>query len=66
MNAPTVLEGIAAKIRLIKGRIEEAETLIDTMREAGEDVADLDASLRAMKSREIRWEGMLTSRGIEV
>ncbi len=64
--AHEALEKLAENIRTINARIVEGEELIEAMRDAGEDVIELDTSMRELKRRKLRWESMLQARGIEV
>ena len=61
-----ILEDIARDIKSIEGDIASARDLIDAMREAGEDVTDLESDLSELEIKKERWVRMLKGRGIEV
>lgn len=62
--ADEVLENIAKDIKDINTSITRAKTLITAMKEAGEDVHELEADIRTLEIRKVKWERMLTARGI--
>ncbi len=61
-----VLKDIALDFARVEPAINEAEELITAMREAGEDTAQMEADLRALKLRKGKWERMLKARGLTV
>ena len=65
MNAEPLAQ-IAENLKLINVRMAYGQELIEAMREAGEDVVELDTSMRELNRRKLRWEGMLRARGYEV
>lgn len=64
--ANPVLEGIGRDITQINKNIEEAEEIIQAMKEAGEDTATLEQDLKTLRIRKGKWEQMLINRGISV
>ncbi len=62
--ANEILKGIAGDIKEVEVAINEAENLISAMKEAGETVTDLESTIRDLKVRKVKWENMLTSRGV--
>lgn len=62
--ASEVLKNIAADFAKIDPAITEADELIQAMREAGEETAEMEAELRTLKTRKIKWERMLKARGL--
>lgn len=64
LMADEVLENIAKDIKDINTSITRAKTLITAMKEAGEDVHELEADIRTLEIRKVKWERMLTARGI--
>jgi len=63
--ASEILRRIKEDIAAIQKDIEDAEGLINAMREAGEDVSELERMLIELKTRKARWERMLKARGVE-
>ena len=59
-----ILQGIAQDLSEADAAVETAEVLLSAMKEAGEDVTELETNLRAVKMRKAKWEKMLKSRGI--
>lgn len=59
-----VLQQIAQDFKDIEPQIKEAEELIQAMKEAGETTTDMEAQLRALKQRKLKWERMLKARGL--
>ena len=62
--ASEVLKNIAADFAKIDPAITEADELIQAMREAGEETAEMEAELRTLKTRKTKWERMLKARGL--
>jgi len=63
-EARKILAEIAKRIKELETDFATAKELISAMREAGEDVTELEAMLREVESRKRRWEMMLRRRGI--
>ena len=61
-----VLKNIAADFKQVQPAIDEAEELIQALKDAGESTADLEAELRALKIRQKKWHTMLKNRGLLV
>ena len=59
-----ILQGAAQDLLEADSSIANAEELISAMKEAGEDVSELEANLRSVKMRKTKWERMLKARGI--
>jgi len=59
-----VLKNIAEDFKKIDPAVNEAQELIDAMREAGEETAEMEAELRTLKTRKVKWERMLKARGL--
>lgn len=59
-----VLKDIAEDFAKVEPAIEEAQELIDALREAGEDTTKMEAELRSLKTRKTKWERMLKNRGL--
>ncbi len=62
--ASEILQGIAGDIKDVQVAIDEADDLVSAMKEAGETVTELEATIRTLKTRKVKWENMLKSRGI--
>jgi len=62
--ANEILETISKDIHEIDAIIVEAKELISAMKEAGEDVHELEAELRLLEVRKTKWERMLSARGL--
>jgi len=62
--ASEVLKNIAADFAKIEPAITEANELINAMREAGEETAEMEAELRTLITRKTKWERMLKARGL--
>lgn len=60
-----LLRGVAADLKGVDTAINEAQTLIDAMKEAGETVTNQEAELRSLRIRKTKWERMLEARGIK-
>ena len=61
--ANEILTGIADDMVAVDTAIDEATTLIDALKEAGEPAGDIEGELRTLKIRRDKWKGMLKSRG---
>jgi len=59
-----VLKNIAEDFKKIDPAIAEADELIQAMREAGEETAEMEAEIRTLKTRKVKWERMLKARGL--
>lgn len=59
-----VLRGVAEDLKEIEPKIEAARDLVNAMREAGEDVTELQADIRDLEIRKRKWERMLSARGL--
>jgi len=59
-----ILEGIASDIKGVDTALAEAKDLVAAMKEAGEAVGTWEAEIRDLEIRKVKWERMLTSRGI--
>lgn len=57
---------IARDLSSIKSQYEVAVDLISAMKEAGEDVTEVESTLRALEVRKDKWSRMLESRGYKV
>ena len=64
--ADEILESIAKDITEINQKIVQAKTLITAMKEAGEDVHEMEADIRTLEVRKVKWERMLHARGITI
>ena len=60
-----ILRGVAEDLKGVEVHIEEAQMLIDAMKEAGEQVSEQEASLRSLRTRKEKWKRMLEARGIK-
>lgn len=58
-----VLTSIASQMKDAKAARVEAKTLIDAMKEAGEDVTAQENQLRELTMRINKWDKMLQARG---
>lgn len=61
-----ILEEIAEDVRQIQTSIARARTLISAMKEAGEDVHEMESDIRLLAVRKEKWERMLKAKGISV
>ena len=64
--ADEILNEIAVDVKEIQTAIDRAKVLISAMKEAGEDTHEMEADIRLLESRKIKWERMLKSRGISI
>jgi len=60
-----LLKRIYQNIKGAEAAITEARELIDLMREAGEDVREMEETLRELEIRKERWIRALEVRGIK-
>jgi len=66
MMAYDVFEDIAQDVADAQPYLDEAEKIIEVAREAGEDVTEMETSLRDTKSRIERWKRTLEARGYTI
>lgn len=59
-----ILQGVAADIAEADAALDTATELIDAMKEAGEDVSEMESTVRALRTRKNKWVSMLKARGI--
>ncbi len=59
-----ILESIAQDIQKVNELIEQANELISAARDAGEDVHEMEAEMRVLELRKLKWERMLSTRGL--
>ncbi len=59
-----VLESIAKDIHEVDSIIAEAKELISAARDAGEDVHLMEGEMRVLEIRKMKWERMLSARGL--
>ncbi len=59
-----ILQSIAQDIHKVDDIIIEAKELISAAREAGEDVHEMEAEMRVLEIRKMKWERMLSTRGL--
>ncbi len=64
--AEEILQEIAVDVKNIETSIDKAKILISAMKEAGEDTHEMEADIRLLEVRKIKWERMLKSRGITI
>lgn len=64
--AEEILQEIAVDVKNIQTSIDKAKILISAMKEAGEDTHEMEADIRLLEVRKIKWERMLKSRGITI
>jgi len=64
--ADEILESIAKDVTEINQTITRVKGLISAMKEAGEDVHEVEADIRTLEVRKVKWERMLHARGITV
>ena len=57
---------IANDLSAIKSQYDVAVDLINAMKAAGEDVTEVESTLRALEIRQGKWTRMLESRGYKV
>ena len=62
--ASEVLQNIAKDIHRVDGFIAEALELISASREAGEDTHEMEAEMKLLEIRKLKWERMLSARGL--
>ena len=61
-----ILTKVAGDIKGINTTISQARILIDCLKDAGEDVTEMESNLRNLEKRKARWESMLEGRGYAV
>ncbi len=59
-----ILESIAQDIQKVDSIIAEAKELISAARDAGEDVHLMEGEMRVLEIRKMKWERMLSARGL--
>lgn len=59
-----VLQNISKDIQEVNTIIEEAKELIGAAKEAGEDTTEMEAEMRSLEIRKVKWERMLSARGL--
>lgn len=64
--ADPILEEIANDVREIEKTLIRAKILISAMKEADEDVHEMEADVRLLEVRKVKWERMLKARGISI
>jgi len=64
--ADEILESIAKDVTEINQTITRVKGLISAMKEAGEDVHEVEADIRTLEVRKVKWERMLHARGITI
>jgi len=62
--ASEILQTIAKDIQEVDSIIIEAEELISAAKEAGEDTKEMEASMMLLKVRKMKWQRMLSARGL--
>lgn len=62
--ADPVLESVAEDIKNITRELTRAKTLVEVLKEAGEDTAKLESDIRNLEIRKKKWERVLNARGI--
>ncbi|KKM01097.1 hypothetical protein LCGC14_1797800 [marine sediment metagenome] len=62
--ASEILQNIAKDIHRVDGFIAEAKELISASREAGEDTHEMEAEMKLLEIRKLKWERMLSARGL--
>lgn len=62
--AHPALERVAERFPEMEQALEEAKDLIDAMREAGEDVKEVESLYREQQLSVNRWRVMLKARGL--
>lgn len=63
MAKEPVLESVAEDLKTITTELDRAKSLISVLKEAGEDVAKMEADVRNLEVRKKKWERVLTARG---
>lgn len=61
-----VFQDVANDIKAINDQFKVARELIDGMKEAGEDVTQMESEYRDLVVRKGKWERMLKNRGISL
>ncbi len=59
-----ILKSIAQDIHKVDEIIVQAKELISAARDAGEDVHKMEAEMRVLEIRKMKWERMLSARGL--
>ena len=59
-----VLQSVAEDIKNISRELGRAKTLVQVLKDAGEDVAKMEADIRNLEIRKKKWERVLSARGI--
>lgn len=59
-----ILQNIAKDIQEVDSIIEEAKELISAAKEAGEDTHVMEADMRLLEIRKMKWQRMLSARGL--
>jgi len=62
--ASQVLKGVKDDLIKLEPMIAEAKDLVEFMRDAGEDVTEMNRQIRTLEIRKEKWERVLASRNI--
>ena len=58
-----ILKSVKGDLETREPKIEEAEELIATLKEVGEDTREMETQLRTLKIRRDKWKKVLIARG---
>lgn len=64
--ANPILDTVARNINEITQKIEDAQELLNAMKEAGEEVFEYEQQLQQLRIKREKWSNMLKARGINV
>lgn len=59
-----ILQNIAKDIQEVDTIIIEAKELIQAAKEAGENTTEMEAEMRSLEIRKVKWQRMLSARGL--
>lgn len=62
--ADPVLESVAEDLKVITSELDRAKSLVQVLKEAGEDTVKIESDIKALEIRKKKWERVLETRGI--
>lgn len=58
-----IIKGLVRDLAEVESKVTEAQEVINILKEAGEQTADLEAQLRGLVTRRNKWQRVLKARG---